>query len=326
MVILNPNGFSQEKEKIFIDTLHLLFNQGKGALLEGPSFSPAGKLYFSDLSAILNPGSTTGIIWKLDIETKEASVYRSPSGHATGMFFDADGQLVVCEGPIFGGRRITKTDINTGLSTQLAGLFNGKPFNGPNDVVIDEHGRIYFTDPKFYGHEIMLQPVHGVYMIDTALNTKLIIADIRKPNGIMISPDQKTLYISTSDNVWNDFLGSNYDGDRIKMSGSLLAYDLDDHGNAKFRSKIVDFGGSFGDGMTTDLEGNIYVAHPNRRKLSVYTPGGEKIDELTFPVGPVTNATFGQGLYNSTLFITAGRSIYYTKTSKKGYSLAFRKK
>ena len=87
----------------------------------------------------------------------------------------------------------------TGKSDIIAGLYEGKPFNSPNDLTIDEQGRIYFTDPRYVGHEPVEQPVMGVYRIDTDGSVHLVIADSGKPNGIAVSPDQKTLYVGSND-------------------------------------------------------------------------------------------------------------------------------
>ena len=121
-------------------------------LCEGISVSPDdGMVYFCDITftpLCKDPSgkySGAGNIWKLDPKTKQATVFRSPSGQAAGTKFDAEGNLVIAEGNDFGGRRISKTDMKTGKNYILAGLYGGRPFNGPNDLTIDESGRIYFT-------------------------------------------------------------------------------------------------------------------------------------------------------------------------------------
>lgn len=296
---------AQQTGQIFLEQPVQIFAGGQGFILEGPTCSPDNILYFTDLTAFsMSSGDKTGIIWKYDLKNKEASVYRSPSGQANGMMFDKQGRLVVCEGALFGGRRITRTDLETGISELVVGLFDEKPFNGPNDLAIDEQGRMYFTDPKFLGHELMEQAVHGVYRVDTNLVTELIIGDINGPNGIIISPDQKTLYIVTT----ND-------------NNGLLAYDISGK-QVKFKGQIVDLGATSGDGMAVDTEGNIYVTHPLKNTIVVYTAKGEVIDEIGFPDGRLpTNVAFGRGEYSSTLFITTDKYLYSLKTSKQGYNL-----
>ena len=89
--------------------------------------------------------------------------------------------------------------MKSGKRTILAGLFNDRPFNSPNDIVVDNNGRIYFTDPRYFGKESIGQPLDGVYSFDTEGTIHLIIANASKPNGIAISPDYKTLYIANYD-------------------------------------------------------------------------------------------------------------------------------
>jgi gluconolactonase len=118
---------------------------------------------------------------------------------SNGLIFDSEGILIVCEGADFGGRRVTKTDMKTGKSIIIAGLYHGKPFNAPNDLTIDEQGRIYFTHPRYLGMELLDQHVMGVYRIDKDSSIHLVAANVSKPNGIAISPDQKTLYVANCD-------------------------------------------------------------------------------------------------------------------------------
>ena len=108
--------------------------------------------------------------------------------------------MVVAEGADFGGRRVTRTDMTTGKSTIIAGFYNSRPFNSPNDITIDEKDRIYFSDPRYLGHEPVDQPVMGVYRIDTDGSIHRIITDAGKPNGVAVSPNQKTLYVVSNDN------------------------------------------------------------------------------------------------------------------------------
>ena len=173
---------------------------------EGPTVAPDGTVYFSDITFTDQTDMQAGHIMRYNPETGETTVFRSPSGMSNGMEFDAQGRLVVAEGADFGGRRITRTDIETGKSEIIAGLYNGKPFNSPNDLTIDEQGRIYFTDPRYAGNEPVEQPIFGVYRIDPDGSIHLVVTDGGKPNGVAVSPDQKTLYVISHD---NGAMGSN---------------------------------------------------------------------------------------------------------------------
>ena len=110
---------------------------------------------------------------------------------SNGIKFDADGNLLVAEGADYGGRRVTRTDMKTGKSYIIAGLFEGRPFNSPNDITIDEKGRIYFSDPRYLGHEPIDQPVQAVYRIDTDGTIHRIITDAGKPNGVASRPTRR---------------------------------------------------------------------------------------------------------------------------------------
>src|SRR5262249_21306337 len=148
-----------------------------------------------------------------------------------------------------------------GKSYILAALYDGRPLNAPNDLALDAKGRIYFSDPRYLGHEAMEQPVMGVYRIDPNGSLHRIVTDVGKPNGVCVSPDQKTLYVVSND---DGFLGM----DRLPLSApaqkgrmALLAYDLRDDGSAKFRRVLVNYSPEDGpDGLTVDVEGNLYVA------------------------------------------------------------------
>ena len=100
---------------------------------------------------------------------------------SNGIKFDAEGNMIVAEGADFGGRRVIRTDMKTGKSYIIAGLFEGRPFNSPNDITIDEKGRIYFSDPRYLGHEPIDQPVQAVYRIDPDGSIHRIITDAGKP-------------------------------------------------------------------------------------------------------------------------------------------------
>src|SRR6476619_2035199 len=117
-------------------------------LTEGVAVAPDGLVYFSDItfthvSRDAKAPLEAGHIWKFDPKSGKATVFRSPSGMSNGLKFDADGNLLAAEGADFGGRRVTRTDMKTGKTYIVAGLFQGKAFNSPNDITIDEKGRIY---------------------------------------------------------------------------------------------------------------------------------------------------------------------------------------
>jgi gluconolactonase len=298
---------------------------GGTALTEGVAVAPDGMIYFSDITFTTQaaPGMVeAGHIWRYDPKTGQTTIFRSPSGMSNGIKFDAEGRMLVAEGADFGGRRITRTDMATGKSYIVAGLHNGRPFNAPNDITIDEKGRIYFSDPRYIGHEPVDQAVMGVYRIDPDGSTHLIVTDAGKPNGVAISPDQKTLYVVSNDNGATD-IGRLAAGTPLhKGRMALLAYDLASDGATKFRKTLVDYAPEDGpDGVITDAEGNLYVAERSQKRPGIAIRNSEGKELGFVPTETPTNMCFGRGADNKTLYITAGKSLYRIKLLKKGYQL-----
>jgi gluconolactonase len=159
------------------------------AFIEGPTSDRQGNVYFTD---IVNQH-----IMKLSA-AGALSIYREASNVANGLLIDPQGRLVACEGATFerpgfklsGTPRVTRTDLVTGKVEVLADSYEGKPLVGPNDVTIDGQGRLYFTE------------LNGasVYRIDGPGKISRILSapEVRSPNGIQISPDDKTLYLVES--------------------------------------------------------------------------------------------------------------------------------
>ena len=290
---------------------------------EGPAVSFDGMVYFSDITFTYESGMQAGHIWKFNPNTGETTVYRSPSGMSNGIKFDAQGRMIVAEGADFGGRRVTRTDMATGKSEIIAGLYEGRPFNAPNDITIDEKGRIYFSDPRYLGHEPVDQPVMGVYRIDPDGSIHRIITDAGKPNGVAVSPDQKTLYVVSNDNgaVGFDRLPTGAPTHKGRMA--LLAYDLAEDGTATFREVLVDYYPEDGpDGLVIDVDGNLYVAvrDVTRPGINVYSPAGKELARIPTEVVP-TNVAFGRGDASKTLYVTAGNTLYRIQVMKEGYHL-----
>ncbi len=294
-----------------------------GHLTEGAAVAPDSTVFFSDITFTKETNMQAGHILRFDPRTGKTTVYRSPSGMSNGIKFDARGQMIVAEGADFGGRRITRTDLATGKSVIVAAMFEGRHFNSPNDVTIDLQGRIYFSDPRYLGHEPMEQPVMGVYRIDPNGKVNRIITDAGKPNGVAISPDQKTLYVVTNDDGLLGFDQLPKDAPSRKGRMELSAYTLKPDGTASFRKTLVNYAPEDGpDGLTCDAEGNVYAAVRNEKRfgISVYSPDGKELSYLPTPERP-TNVGFGRGSEATTLYITAGGSLYRTKTLKPGYQL-----
>ena len=260
----------------------------RGAFTEGPAAAPDGSIYFSDIT-FAEGSRETGHIWRYDPRTRTTRIYRSPSGMANGIAFDRQGRMVVAEGAHFGGRRVTRTDLSTGRSERIATLYDGKPFNSPNDVAVDARGRVYFTDPRYVGKEPVEQPVQAVYRVDADGSVHRIITDAGKPNGIAVSPDQKTLYVADTEKP------------------SIRAYDLIADGSVKFRKLLVDYAsGGYADGLTVDRHGNVYCGC-GPLGVRVYSPDGQELGGVATPAEATNVELSRDGRH---LYITAGGGLY----------------
>ena len=299
-------------------------------LTEGVAVAPDGLVYFSDITfsdkTRQDDGSFhAGHIWVFDPKTEKTRIFRSLSGMSNGIKFDAAGRMVVCEGADYGGRRVTRTNMTTGQSFVIAAMFNHRPLNAPNDVTIDEKGRMYFSDPRYLGPEPIEQPVMAVYRIDTDLSLHRIITDVAKPNGVCVSPDQKTLYVVCHNNGSTGPIPPIENVEEPKpMKGKmqLLAYDLHADGTASFRKKLVDYYPQDGpDGLCCDVKGNIYVAERNTQKpgIGIYDPDGKQLGFI--PTELPTNVGFARGKDANLLYITAGKCLYRIRLNAKGYQL-----
>ncbi len=305
-------------------------------LTEGVAIAPDGQAYFSEItfshmSRDQRGAIEAGYIWRFDPRTSKTAIFRSPSGMSNGLKFDASGNMIVAEGADYGGRRVTRTDMKTGKASIIAGMFEGRSFNSPNDITIDLKGRIYFSDPRYLGHEPLDQPVVGVYRIDPDGKIERIITDAGKANGVCISPDQKTLYVVSNDNGSTGLErlknGANDPLEKIepptrKGLMALLAYDLAADGSAKYRKTLVDYAPYDGpDGLVCDTEGNLYVAvrAENRPGICIYSPPGKELAFIKTEVP--TNVGFGRGDDANLLYITAGTSLFRVRLNSRGYHL-----
>jgi len=328
-------GTAEAQEPIFPADARVKKLFESRVLTEGVSVAPDGMVYFSEITFSHVARDEQGVIeaghiWKFDPRTQKTSIFRSPSGMSNGIKFDAQGRMIVAEGADYGGRRVTRTDMVSGKSFIIAALFQGRPLNSPNDITIDERGRIYFSDPRYLGLEGIDQPVPAVYRIDNDGSLHRIITDGGKPNGVCVSPDQKTLYVVSNDNGGTSIdrlAGPAAQADKVQIplkkgAMTLMAYDLAADGSATFRKTLVDYAPEDGpDGLVCDRDGNLYVAvrAVSRPGICVYSPEGKELAYL--PTEIPTNVGFGRGADSNLLYITAGASLYQVRTNRQGYQL-----
>ena len=278
------------------------------AFTEGPTVDRDGNVYFTEIinQRIMKLG-TDGML----------STYRENSNAANGLLIDPQGRLVACEGGLFerpgvkvkGTPRVTRTDPTTGKVDVLAASYQGKAFEGPNDVTIDSRGRLYFTD---------LAGV-AVYRIDESGAVAQILAapDIQRPNGIQVSPDDRTLYLIEANQAQG--------GARL-----IRAYDLQPDGTVRNMRVHYNFSpGRSADGMSIDTQGNLYASAGMNQlrgssetldtKTGVYviSPQGALLKFIPIAEDFITNNAFG-GADMKTLYVTAGKTLYKVRTDIAG--------
>lgn len=281
---------------------------------EGPAWhAPSRSLYFVGDNRITRFDSN-GV----------SHVFREPSGGANGLLFDHQGRLVACEAQ---NRRVTRTESN-GAITVLADSFAGKKFNSPNDLTMDSSGRVYFTDPRYGPRETMEtrdrdgKLVEGVYRIDAPGKVeRVLVRDVERPNGILVSPDDRHLFVADNHN------------NAVGGARKLWRFDLNRDGNVKAGSRklIFDWKTSRGpDGFKMDTHNRLFVAaglnvasppfetvEPYRAGIYILSAEGDLLDFVAVPRDEVTNCAFG-GPDLKTLFITAGSTLWSLRVDAPG--------
>ena len=302
----------------FLGNQQMVTSAAMVAFTEGPAVDANGNVLFSDIQ--------NNRILQLSPEG-ELSVFRADSGRANGNTFDREGRLLTCEGHEFGPggrRRVTRTDMSTGEVTVLTDSYEGKKYNSPNDVVVDHSGNIYFTDPCYGDPADKAMETEGIYRIDTSGEVRRVLDqdNVQKPNGLALTPDDRTLYVVDSNPV---------DGGNRK----IWAFAVDaSNGSLSDRRLVYDFKkGRGGDGMRVDVDGNLWIAAginaPRGRAgetldvpsgVYVISPAGEIRGRIPIPEDSITNLTFGPP-DRKTLYVTAGKNLFTIPITVSGYDV-----
>ena len=314
--------------------LELLFTRKakiEGGLTEGPAVAPDGSIYFSDIPM----GRDAGMILRFDPKTNKTKPFTKDSRKSNGLIFDSEGFLLSCEGADHGGRGIARWNVETGERTTIVDQYRGMKFNSPNDLCLDQQGRIYFTDPRYVGDEPRELPSRAVYRIEPDGSVEIVTENVYKPNGIAISPDGRTLYLADHDNGTDKI-----DPDAPAPKQGVMriyAFDLDHRGTVRNRRTIVEFGEKKGcDGMCVDAKGNIYltVRDASRPGVLVVNPDGKEVGFI--PTGPAdqdqatatglpSNVEFGIGKDSNVLYVTVDTSLFRIRLKAAGYHVQYQK-
>ena len=290
----------------------------RGGLTEGPTAGPDGAIYFSDIPV----GDDKGLIMRFDPQTAKTEVFIEDSHKSNGLKFGADGLLYACEGSDQGGRSVVRWNPQTRQRTVLADKYMGRRFNAPNDLVLDRAGRIYFSDPRYLGTETRELEHRAVYRVDPDGKVTEITHEVEKPNGIALSPDQRTLYLADHNNG-TDRIDPENKTPVKKGAMKIYAFPLGPDGLVNGpRRTLVDFGDQAGcDGMTVDSRGHIYLTARGAKRpgVLVIDPSGKEVAFIPTglpnqpeegAVGLPSNVTFGVGDQKQTLYITVDTSLY----------------
>ncbi len=272
---------------------------------EGPVWVHEGYLLFSDIpNNVINKWAPDG----------KVSVFLKPSGYtrpevpggglqgSNGLTLDHQGRLTICE---HGDRRVTRLEKNRKV-TVLADRYQGKRLNSPNDLVYTSDGALYFTDPP-YGlpkqddDPAKELPFSGIYRLSKG-RLELLYKDLKRPNGIAFSPDEKVLYISNSDphrKIWMRF--------DVSPDGTIANPQVFFDATASTEDGLPD-------GMKVDQKGNLYCTGPGG--LWIFSPQGKHLGTIKLPEIPA-NCNWGDR-DAKTLYLTARTGLYRVRLNIRG--------
>lgn len=260
------------------------------AFTEGPVWnSSENYLLFSDI-----PANTVNK-WT---PNENVTPFRQPSNNANGLTYDRSGNLLLAE---HSGRKIGMLGPDGTYST-LVDSYQGIRFNSPNDVIVDRQGAVYFTDPPYGLDKAATDTLgfNGIYRYYKGKLT-LIADDLYRPNGLALSPDEKTLSVANSDRP------KKYMKYPVAKSGKV------GKGELFFDASSLQGAGS-PDGIKVDVEGNVYATGPGG--VLVINAQGKHLGTIVFPEVPA-NLAFG-GENGKTLFVTARTGLYAVEVKIEG--------
>ena len=288
----------------------------EGGFTEGVAAADDGTMYFSDFAQPFD--ARPARVMKFDPATSKTSIHCADSKMANGLMFNRQGRLFACCASPLGGARALVEITPDGKVKVVVDKFEGKRFNSPNDIVIDPQGRIYFSDPKYVGPEKLELDHMSVYRYDPNGSLHRMITNVDKPNGVILAPNGRRLYVAETDNG-TDQAETVTDAKRGRMT--LNALRVKNDGTLARKKVLVDFGDQLGiDGMTVDKQGHIFAAVRSEERfgIRIYDPEGKELGYIQTPELP-TNCCFGKGKGSQTLYITAGGGLYRIGLKATGF-------
>ncbi|HEY9364197.1 MAG TPA: SMP-30/gluconolactonase/LRE family protein [Chitinophagaceae bacterium] len=284
--------YCQQANAEIMDSLHLIAPgatlkkvSGGFTFTEGPAVDKKGNIYFTD-----QPNDR---IWKYSTNGK-LSLFMEKTGRSNGLYIDRKGNLVSCADE---NNELWLISPAKKVTILLSG-FQGHRFNGPNDLWIDSKGGIYFTDPyyqrDYWDRKEPDIKSRNVYYLPKGKKEAILVEDgLVKPNGIVGTPDGRTLYVADI------------------AAGKTYSYTILSDGSLADKKLVIQQGS---DGMTLDNKGNIYLVGQG---VTIYNPDGIKIGHIPVSASWTANICFG-GRNRHTLFITAGDAVYTIQMKVKG--------
>ncbi len=274
-----------------------------------------GPVWFGDGRYLLVSDIPNNRVMRYDEANESWSVYNANSNYANGHARDRQGRLLSCEHLT---RRVTRTEYD-GSITVLADRYNGKKLNSPNDIVCKSDGSIWFTDPPFgiagewEGDKATAELPHSVYRISPEGKLDLVTDELKGPNGLAFSPDEKKLYIvegraSPFRIVWSYDVGA----DGIKLSNKTALVTADDNGGL--------------DGFKIDIDGNLWCGWGSNgaagtrpedlNGVKVFNPAGKAIGFIKLPER-CPNLVLG-GPKKNRLYMASSHSVYAIYVETRG--------
>jgi gluconolactonase len=272
--------------------------------VEGPLWHPKGYLIFSDIPANHIYQLSNQHQPKLFLDKSGYTGNEAPVGEigSNGLAWDNKFNLLLCQ---HGDRRVARL-LAGGKMEIIADRYQGRKFNSPNDLICTSTGSIYFTDPSWGLEKNSLQPkreinFNGVYKIYQG-TVVVIDSTLMKPNGIAISPDEKTLYVADINQIW-------------------WKYELNEDGSVRKKAIFFDassfIGVGYMDGIEIDSRGNVYATAPGG--IWVFSAEGKHLGTIPSPE-IASNLAWG-GKDFKTLYATCQGSIYAIRLKIKGLNL-----